>query len=158
MYKSLQRSKKLQHKIIGYFLNRPNLMSAFVFKNSSLNTFSFQHQERFKSGLLAKTSFEMEQALIILTGFYVHPFNSFEFGDERLTKLHQILSNMYNTSDYPSSEILQKLAPDCKDIILRGLIFGKPVNPNNFIIKNLTSLSVCCMFNYQRRRSYLFDE
>ncbi|XP_037959399.1 uncharacterized protein LOC119688806 [Teleopsis dalmanni] len=92
----------------------------------------------------------MAEHVMLLTGFFAHPYDNFQFDDLRLQRLHDILTIMYNTTNYQSENILRELAPDCKETVIRGLLFGTPVSPNGFFFKRITPSSICCMFNYRR--------
>ncbi|XP_054744359.1 sodium channel protein Nach [Anastrepha obliqua] len=114
----------------------------------------YKAQEALHSGLLAKNVSEMAEQLMLLTGFFLYPFDTYSNADPRLRQLHDILTSMYNGSEYSTREILYNLAPHCEDIIIRGMVFGKPINTTRYFQKRSISAGACCLFNY-RRESYV---
>ncbi|XP_019895070.1 pickpocket protein 11 [Musca domestica] len=95
--------------------------------------------------------------LLYLDDFYLFPYDKNKANETILTKLDILLRFMYETNDYPIQDILTELGPDCEDIIIRGIVYGIPVNISDYFRKRLTTNGVCCMFNY-KRESYAYDE
>lgn len=112
--------------------------------------YSYEAQQKLQPGLLANNVNEMAEHIKLLTGFFLYPSDIYSDEDVRLSQLHNILTSMYNGSDYPTREILFSLAPDCEELIIRGLVFGKFVNVTRYFEKRTISVGACCLFNYQR--------
>ncbi|KAH8376537.1 hypothetical protein KR093_000048, partial [Drosophila rubida] len=96
---------------------------------------------------------DMARRLLLLANFYLNAHDEPQLDVVELGQLHRLLSSYYNGSDYPVHDILRELSPDCGDLVLRGIIYGVPVNTSQLFIKRTTSAGVCCIFNY-RRPSY----
>lgn len=92
----------------------------------------------------------MAEHLKLLTGFFLYPLDTYVDSDPRLGQLHNILTSMYNGSAYPTREILFNLSPDCPELIIRGMVFGKPINITRYFEKRSISVGACCLFNYRR--------
>ncbi|XP_014094646.2 sodium channel protein Nach [Bactrocera oleae] len=110
----------------------------------------FAAQERLQPNLLAKNVSEMAEHLKLLTGFFLYPLDRYSDSDPRLGQLHNILTSMYNGSEYPTREILFDLSPDCPELIISGMVFGKTVNITKYFEKRSISVGACCLFNYRR--------
>lgn len=98
----------------------------------------------------------MTKHLLVLDDFYIFPYDEKQHDIRVLEKMDNILSFMYNTTNYPTRDILRFLAPDCEDVIIRGIVYGIPVNVTDYWKKRVTTAGVCCMFNY-KRHSYAID-
>ncbi|XP_054083092.1 sodium channel protein Nach [Zeugodacus cucurbitae] len=107
-------------------------------------------QQTLQPDLLAKNVSEMAEHLKLLTGFFLYPLDTYNDNDPRLGQLHNILTSMYNGSDYPTREILFNLSPDCSELIIRGMVFGKSINITQYFEKRSISVGGCCLFNYRR--------
>lgn len=92
----------------------------------------------------------MAEHLKLLTGFFLYPLDRYSDSDPRLGQLHNILTSMYNGSEYPTREILFDLSPDCPELIISGMVFGKTVNITKYFEKRSISVGACCLFNYRR--------
>ncbi|XP_046812693.1 sodium channel protein Nach [Lucilia cuprina] len=117
----------------------------------------FEQQQRYKPYYLARTIPEMAHYLLNLKGFYIYPHDNEPLNLTVLHRLDKIFTIMFNTTDYPIRDYLKILAPDCRHLVIRGTIYGKEINTRDYFNKRLTSSSVCCMFNYNRR-GYSIDE
>ncbi|XP_059221725.1 pickpocket protein 28 [Stomoxys calcitrans] len=116
----------------------------------------FRRQQRYRPFYLARSEEEMFHYLFALDDFYLFPFNEGKTNQTVLEKLDMILKSTYNTSQYPMRDILKDLGPDCNQLIIKGIVYGIPVNISEYFRKRLTSSGVCCMFNY-KRESYAND-
>lgn len=96
---------------------------------------------------------DMARRLLALANFYLNAHDETPLDIVELGQLHRVLNNYYNGSDYSVHDILRELSPDCGDLVLRGIIYGTPVNTSQLFLKRATSSGVCCIFNY-RRPSY----
>ncbi|XP_068140957.1 sodium channel protein Nach [Drosophila tropicalis] len=119
--------------------------------------FSYQQQQQQQainssdSPQLALNADDMAQRLLVLTEFYLNPHDEPQLDKLELTQLHWLLSSYYNDTEYSVRDILRHLSPDCSELVIRGIVFGGPVNASQLFIKRPTSTSVCCIFNYHRR-------
>ncbi|XP_065356476.1 pickpocket protein 28 [Calliphora vicina] len=111
----------------------------------------FEQQQAYKPYYLAQTTQEMAQYLLHFKGFYIFPHDNQPLNFTLLYRLDKIFNFMFNTTKYPIRDYLKILAPDCKNLIIRGTIYGQEINTRDYFNKRLTSSSVCCMFNYNRR-------
>ncbi|XP_032584504.1 sodium channel protein Nach isoform X1 [Drosophila mojavensis] len=91
--------------------------------------------------------------LLLLSNFYLNADEEAPLDVAELGQLHWLLTSYYNGSEYSVHDILRELTPDCGDLVLRGIVYGTPVNTSQLFIKRATSSGVCCIFNY-RRPSY----
>ncbi|KAL7739651.1 hypothetical protein ACLKA6_018860 [Drosophila palustris] len=96
---------------------------------------------------------DMARRLLVLANFYLNAHDESALDVVELGQLHRVLNSYYNGSDYSVHDILRELSPDCGDLVLRGIIYGTPVNTSQLFLKRATSSGVCCIFNY-RRPSY----
>ncbi|KAH8274078.1 hypothetical protein KR044_009920, partial [Drosophila immigrans] len=103
-----------------------------------------------ESPQLALNVDDMTRRLLLLANFYLHAHDEPQLDVDELGQLHRLLSSYYNGSDYSVHDILRELSPDCGDLVLRGIIYGEPVNTSQLFIKRTTSSGVCCIFNYRR--------
>ncbi|XP_050321343.1 sodium channel protein Nach [Bactrocera neohumeralis] len=110
----------------------------------------YEAQQRFQPDLLATNVSEMAEHLKLLTGFFLYPLDTYTDNDPRLDQLHNILTSMYNGSEYPTRDILFDLSPDCPELIMSGMVFGKPINITKYFQKRSISVGACCLFNYRR--------
>ena len=113
--------------------------------------FRFQKQQLYRPYYLARTTEEMFKYLHHLKGFYVFPYDDQPLNLTVLTRLHRVFTFAFNTTDYPIRDYLKILAPDCRGLVIRGMIYDRTIKTSDYINKRLTSSSVCCMFNYQRQ-------
>lgn len=91
--------------------------------------------------------------LLLLSNFFLNADEEAPLDVAELGQLHRLLTSYYNGSEYSVHDILRELTPDCGDLVLRGIVYGAPVNTSQLFIKRATSSGVCCIFNY-RRPSY----
>ncbi|XP_023163881.2 sodium channel protein Nach [Drosophila hydei] len=131
-------------------INR-GLMNNYAFK-------IYQHQTQYE-GTFANDSryppLDLERLtdrLMLLTNFFLNTDGKHLDIDE-LGQLHNLLTSYYNGSVYSVHDILRELTPDCGDLVVRGIIYGMPVNTSQLFLKRATSSGTCCIFNY-RRPSY----
>ncbi|XP_075150393.1 pickpocket 18 [Haematobia irritans] len=117
----------------------------------------FEKQQSYKPFYLAKTPNEMFQYLLTLNDFYIFPYGDTNVNETIVKKLDNILKYVYNTEQYPIRDILKDLGPDCDGLIIKGIVYGIPVNISDYFRKRLTSSGACCIFNY-KRESYSTDE
>ncbi|XP_073824108.1 pickpocket 18 [Musca autumnalis] len=117
----------------------------------------FSIQQRFKHNFLATTPKEMFNYLLHLDDFYLFPNDENKANETILAKLDILLKVVHKTSDYPIQDILTELGPDCENLIIRGIVYGIPVNISDYFRRRLTTNGVCCMFNY-KRESYAYNE
>ncbi|XP_062120719.1 sodium channel protein Nach [Drosophila sulfurigaster albostrigata] len=92
----------------------------------------------------------LARRLLLLANFYLHAHEESQLDVDELGQLHRLLSSYHNGRDYSVHDILRELSPDCGDLVLRGIIYGAPVNTSQLFIKRTTSSGVCCIFNYRR--------
>lgn len=100
---------------------------------------------------MATTVQEMAKHILNLKGFYIFPHDNDPLNITLLNRMDKLFTYMFNSTDYPIRDYLKLLAPDCKDLVIRATIYGDEINPREYFNKRLTSSSVCCMFNYQRK-------
>lgn len=103
---------------------------------------------------MAHTVEEMAQHLLLLKKFYVFAYDNEPLNKTLLDGLDELFTDMFKSANYPIRNLLSELAPDCKDLVVAGMIYGSPINISEYINKRLTSSSACCLFNYNRK-SYL---
>lgn len=96
---------------------------------------------------------DMADRLLVLAQFYLNPLESDRWNASELERLHRLLSSYYHDGGYSVRDILRQLSPDCGELVIRGIVFGLPVNTSQLFLKRPTSSNVCCIFNY-RRQSY----
>ncbi|XP_033149961.1 sodium channel protein Nach [Drosophila busckii] len=96
---------------------------------------------------------DMARRLLVLTNFYANAHDEPQLQSTELGQLHRLVSSYYNGVEYSVHDILRELSPDCGDLVVRGIVYGVPVNTSQLFLKRATSASVCCIFNY-RRPSY----
>lgn len=120
---------------------------------------SYQHQSMHKttvgngSRYVPLDADNLARRLLVLSNFYLNAHDEAPLDVVELGQLHGLLNSYYNGSGYSVHDILRDLSPDCDDLVLRGLIYGAPVNTSQLFLKRSTTASVCCIFNY-RRPSY----
>ncbi|XP_030555165.1 sodium channel protein Nach [Drosophila novamexicana] len=119
----------------------------------------YQHQSMHKttvgngSRYVPLDADNLARRLLVLSNFYLNAHDEAPLDVAELGQLHGLLNSYYNGSGYSVHDILRDLSPDCDDLVLRGLIYGAPVNTSQLFLKRSTTASVCCIFNY-RRPSY----
>ncbi|EDV94098.1 GH25070 [Drosophila grimshawi] len=96
---------------------------------------------------------DLVRRLLVLTKFYLNAYDEAPLDVAELGQLHWLLNSYYNGSGYSVHDIVRSLSPDCGDLVIRGIVFGVPVNASQLFVKRTTSSSVCCIYNY-RRPSY----
>ncbi|EDW78097.2 uncharacterized protein Dwil_GK24820, partial [Drosophila willistoni] len=131
-----------------------NKISKSLLKSYAIKIYQQQQQQAINSSdspQLALNADDMAQRLLVLTEFYLNPHDEPQLDNLELTQLHWLLSSYYNDTEYSVRDILRHLSPDCSELVIRGIVFGAPVNTSQLFIKRPTSTSVCCIFNYHRR-------
>ncbi|KAH8249287.1 hypothetical protein KR032_008125 [Drosophila birchii] len=113
----------------------------------------YRHQGNSTLQAVALDVDDMADRLLVLAQFYLNPFETDTWNATELERLHRLLSSYYNNDGYSVRDILRQLSPDCGELVIRGIVFGLPVNTSQMFLKRPTSSNVCCIFNY-RRASY----
>ncbi|KAH8376490.1 hypothetical protein KR200_008700 [Drosophila serrata] len=113
----------------------------------------YHHQSNSTLQAVALNVDDMADRLLVLAQFYLNPFETDRWNATELERLHRLLSSYYNNVGYSVRDILRRLSPDCGELVIRGIVFGLPVNTSQMFLKRPTSSNVCCIFNY-RRTSY----
>ncbi|XP_017121005.1 sodium channel protein Nach [Drosophila elegans] len=113
----------------------------------------FQHQGNSSLQAVALDVDDMADRLLVLAQFYLNPLETERWNASELGRLHRLLFSYYRDSEYSVRDILRDLSPDCGELVIRGIVFGAPVNTSRLFLKRPTSSNVCCIFNY-RRASY----
>ncbi|XP_017152396.1 sodium channel protein Nach isoform X3 [Drosophila miranda] len=119
----------------------------------------YQHQEKSNSNdestlqRVALDVDDMAERLLVLAQFYLNPLDTPRLDEAQLQRLHWLLSSYHNDTGYSVRDILRQLSADCGELIIRGIVYGSPVNTSQMFVKRPTSSNVCCIFNY-RRPSY----
>ncbi|XP_016976874.1 sodium channel protein Nach [Drosophila rhopaloa] len=110
----------------------------------------FQHQGNSSLQAVALDVDDMADRLLVLAQFYLSPLETERWNASELDRLHRLLFSYYHDSEYSVGEILRNLSPDCGELVIRGIVFGAPVNTSRMFLKRPTSTNVCCIFNYRR--------
>ncbi|EDW88680.2 pickpocket protein 28 [Drosophila yakuba] len=115
----------------------------------------FHHQGNSSLQAVALDLDDMADRLLVLAQFYLNPLESDQerWNATELERLHRLLVDYHNGGGYSVRDILRDLSPGCGDLVIRGIVFGAPVNTSQLFLKRPTSSNVCCIFNY-RRPSY----
>ncbi|XP_017025390.1 sodium channel protein Nach [Drosophila kikkawai] len=113
----------------------------------------YRHQGNSTLQAVALDVDDMADRLLVLAQFYLNPLETDRWNASELERLHRLLSSYYNNGAYSVRDILRQLSPDCGELVIRGIVFGLPVNTSQMFLKRPTSSNVCCIFNY-RRASY----
>ncbi|XP_050740940.1 sodium channel protein Nach [Drosophila biarmipes] len=110
----------------------------------------FHHQGNSSLQAVALDVDDMADRLLVLAQFYLYPLETERWNASELDGLHRLLFSYYNDNGYSVRDILRDLSPDCGDLVIRGIVFGAPVNTTRLFLKRPTSSNVCCMFNFRR--------
>nr|XP_017013708.2 sodium channel protein Nach [Drosophila takahashii] len=114
----------------------------------------FHHQGNSSLQAVALDVDDMADRLLVLAQFYLNPRETLDrWNASELDRLHRLLFSYYNDNGYSVRDILRHLSPDCGELVIRGIVFGAPVNTSQMFLQRPTSSNVCCIFNY-RRASY----
>ncbi|KAH8260141.1 hypothetical protein KR026_003539 [Drosophila bipectinata] len=113
----------------------------------------YQHQANSSQRAVAEDLDDMVNHLLVLAQFYLNPLEEERLNITELQRLHRLLTSYYDDSGYSVRDILRQLSPDCGELVIRGIVYGAPVNTSQLFLKRPTSSNVCCIFNY-RRASY----
>ncbi|XP_017060929.1 sodium channel protein Nach [Drosophila ficusphila] len=113
----------------------------------------FHHQGNSSLQKVALDVADMADRLLVLAQYYLNPFEFERWNASELNQLHWLLLSYYRNSAYSIRDILRELSPDCGELVIKGIVFGAPVNTSQLFLKRPTSTNVCCIFNY-RRPSY----
>ncbi|XP_017075718.2 sodium channel protein Nach [Drosophila eugracilis] len=111
----------------------------------------FHHQGNSSLQAVALDVDDMADRLLVLAQFYLNPLETERWNASELDRLHWLLFSYHNDSGYSVSDILSGLSPDCGELVIKGIVFGAPVNTSQMFLKRPTSTNVCCIFNYQRK-------
>ncbi|XP_030377170.1 sodium channel protein Nach [Scaptodrosophila lebanonensis] len=93
---------------------------------------------------------DMARRLLWLVYFYLNAHDEPDLEESELSHLHWLLTSYYNTSQYSVRDILRILSSDCDELVVRGIVFGAPVDTRKLFLQRATSSSICCLFNYKR--------
>ncbi|KAH8298155.1 hypothetical protein KR018_009390 [Drosophila ironensis] len=128
-----------------------NQISQRLLRNYALKLYN--HQANFSQRAMAPDLDDMADRLLVLAQFYLNPLEPKRWNASELENLHWLLMSYHNGTAYSVRDILRQLSPDCGELVIRGIVYGAPVNTSQMFIKRPTSTNVCCIFNY-RRASY----
>ncbi|KAH8412477.1 hypothetical protein KR009_002484 [Drosophila setifemur] len=113
----------------------------------------YEHQGNSSQQVVGLEVDDLADRLLVLAQFYLTPLDSVQWNVTELNRLHWLLNSYHNDSGYSVRDILRQLSPDCGELVIRGIVYGAPVNTSRMFLKRPTSSNVCCIFNY-RRASY----